>query len=630
MVIEKLPLLDSSYDEWDWEHNTCSYWTPDVYDAYYMALIRKDGYGYCRNFACDVWNRIRYKLIRGIYREAGLEEDLSFVPDGALTMKYGEEDNEQFTAWRFNDAIVNVDMLNIFRFNWERTNNMPGFLGRRYVRGFADYGEQSDYVYAWYILELVEKANKLIRILKNEYTFSELYGETSKILTSSNSSVAVPRAGILDFVKEINAEYLATVAVAGVLAQSAQEKSFSGYTGKMNTARTMGMNAIETVASYVDALSDRAKTAAMAAAGKGATISGSDLSGMAFVGQIKYAQRIVANIDAKIDVSNLSEVSAAHRERSVENAILYAIKEMLMGAKSGGESHALTSLQKLERINIETKDFADSFSRMELSVMDRMLMTGAGMGKSVQNSVMQYFVARYIKKDIYAVTIPKAIADTVRPFQMQSDCVTKSKSESRNDVCESKHFETEKKSETLTDAIVRGMQRLKITAISGGESSASGSIFKYCDVVRIETHTKTESKTQVAIEKRMPKAVETAGIARTAKSGEMITLPQKMIKANAKAYGKCNSKIEKKQTCAIDASVCAEGTMTRCMLELEYNPRGIWKDPIRNGNNLHIRSAFPQWKDGSNVHVDSSGVFYEPEQNGNNVYIRSNESMKGW
>ena len=53
-----------------------------------------------------------------------------------------------------------------------------------------------------------------------------------------------------------------------------------------------------------------------------------------------------------------------------------------------------------------------------------------------------------------------------------------------------------------------------------------------------------------------------------------------------------------------------------------------WYDPVQNGTDVYIRSAYPQWQEGSEVHLDSGGVFYEAEQTGSDVYIRSVDSMK--
>lgn len=69
--------------------------------------------------------------------------------------------------------------------------------------------------------------------------------------------------------------------------------------------------------------------------------------------------------------------------------------------------------------------------------------------------------------------------------------------------------------------------------------------------------------------------------------------------------------------------------VSRAAVSLTAEESGdTWYDPIQTGTEVYIRSAYPQWQEGTEVRLDSGGVFYEAEQTGTEVYIRSIDSMK--
>lgn len=620
-MIERLPLLPPTWSEWNWDESNGTATKMQTNAARY-AVERQ---GLCRDFSRYVWNDIVH-LLDLTLKNAGFEWDSKYgtASDCLIAEMYGE-----LTAKAFNAVVCNTNKLGIFRWNWERTNNLPGFLGRTYMKGYAECGKSADLLYGWYITELTQKLNHLIEVLKNTAAFSE-FEPVVKGTAEICSSVAVPGAGAMDFAKEIDAEYLAAVAVAGVLAQYAQEKSLSKYRGMMNAARAKIMKATGKGMTFACASQEKIKAEAMKAAGKGSTISGSILSDMAFVGRMNYMQNIAANIDAKIEISNLSDVIAVHRGKSEDFAKLVSSKVWLMGTQVHGDSYEMTNLMKLVGTKMNAASVVNSNSWMEISLMDKVLMSGCEVEKSSQRSILHYVVPFYMKKDIYAVTIPKANANTVVSFPIQSDCRVDSYSESRNDICKSNPVEWAGKSETLENAIVRAMRVLKMTAAAGSVSAENGSKIIFCDAVRLDTYEKVKSKSQGMIQKGIPKIVDVVEKAQTADLSDLVSLHRRVCRTNETIYGICESEVQKKQAGALDVLACTEGTKTKCVLELECNEQGIWKDPIQNGNALYIRSVFPQWQEGGNVHIDSGGEFYEPIQTGGNVYIRSNESLKGW
>lgn len=622
-MIETLPLLPSDWGQWSWESSNGTA-TISQTQAAYDALENKR---LCRFFLRLVWNDL-VTLLSDTLEYAGITWDSTYGDVSSCLMSITQEGYVELTARAFNAMVLNINQLDIFRWTWERTNNLPGFLGRTYVKGFADCGENSDLVYGWYIIELAERLNRLIAILKNEADFSE-FEPNLQALTNTNSSVAVPRAGALDFVKGINAEYLAKVVAVPVIEQSSQVKGFSFHNGIIIPRKSHLMAALAKGKSQVSATTAKLKAEAMQSAAKASTISGSILTGMVFIGYLRHDVPSVTQTKAILEASNICIIDTLERVQSEVLTKLVASSVWLMGTQVHGDSYVSPDLITLEGLQLGTMCHADSYSKPEISVMDKILMTGAKAAKSMQHSTLQYFVPRYIKKDVYAVSIPKAYANIVTPFPVMADAMMNSYTKSKSDVCPIVLFEWTGNGTSLTDAIVRAVQMLKMEAFADGESVANGTELIYCDGVRLDAQSEAKSVSQGTIQKGIPKIAEAAETAQTTESSDLVALPKRILKS-----GDFSCEISDAAVVAAGAkfvnAACAAGTTTSCVLELEYNSHSAWKDPVQNGEDVYIRNAYPQWQEGSNVHVDSSGEFYEPVQTDGNVYIRSNESMKGW
>ena len=623
MEIQTLPLLPSDWVQWSWESSNGTATSLQKQTAY-DALENKR---LCELFLRFVWNDL-VTLLSNTLEYAGITWDSTYGDVSSCHMSINQEGYVELTARAFNAMVLNINQLNIFRWTWERTNNLPGFLGRTYVKGFADCGGSSDLVYGWYIIELAERLNHLITILKNEADFSEFEPAVQGV-SEIHSSVAVPRAGVLDFAKGINAEYLAAVVAVPIIEQSSQVKGFSYHNGIIVPRKTRLMTALEKGNSQVSATTAKLKAEAMQSAAKASTISGSILTGMVFIGYLRHDVPSVTQTKAILEASNICIIDTLKQAQSEVLAKIVASSVWLMGTQVHGDSYASSDLIMLEGLQLGTMCYADSYSKPEISVMDKVLMTGAKAAKSMQNSTLQYFVPRYIKKDIYAVTIPKAYVNIVTPFPVMTDSVVNSFTESKCDIGPVVLFEWTGKETSLTDAIVRAVQMLKMEAVAGGESIANGTELIYCDGVRLDVQSEAKSMSQGTIQKGIPKIAEAAEKAQTTELGDLVALPKRSIKSVA-----FSCEIGDAEVVAAGAkfvsSACAAGTTTDCVLELEYNSHSAWKDPVQNGGDVYIRNVYPQWQEGSNVHVDSSGEFYEPVQTDGNVYIRSNESMKGW
>lgn len=102
----------------------------------------------------------------------------------------------------------------------------------------------------------------------------------------------------------------------------------------------------------------------------------------------------------------------------------------------------------------------------------------------------------------------------------------------------------------------------------------------------------------------------------------------KALGSKVKEYSKANIELLKRQS----FDCISYGTVTtKISASLSFwipETEKEWYEPAQVGTNLYIRNAYPQWQEGSNVHLDG-GIYYEPEQMGTNVYIRSAENLKG-
>ena len=171
MKIEKLPLLSSDFATWTWADSNGIAQDSSTRVSYF-ALVNKD---LCSKFVGEVWNDL-VRMLNSALTYAGIQWDSTYGKVSDVLLDTSIRANREFKAYMFNAVVLNINQFGFIHWNWERTNDMPGFLGRTYMRGYSEYGRNSDFIYGWYILEIAEKLNVLLNVLKNEGPFGEYEG----------------------------------------------------------------------------------------------------------------------------------------------------------------------------------------------------------------------------------------------------------------------------------------------------------------------------------------------------------------------------------------------------------------------------------------------------------------------
>lgn len=179
--IESLPLLPEDYSRyWDWSKAN-GYATTEQTVKAYNALVNG---GLTEEFKDDVWNDI-VDVLCAVLEEAGLEFDTSYGLRKDVEMIYSDD----LSSYRFNGVCINIDNFLPSAWSWWYKSDKKGYIGRKRVIGASqtEVSTEADVVYGHYLLEITEKLNKLIDLLKNKVDFSEF----SSLEISKTSSDAV-------------------------------------------------------------------------------------------------------------------------------------------------------------------------------------------------------------------------------------------------------------------------------------------------------------------------------------------------------------------------------------------------------------------------------------------------------
>ena len=199
-MIDTLPLLPSTYTAWEWDKTNgaaTNAQTANAYDA-----VSKQGR--CAAFSHIVWNDLIDKINEALTL-SGLSWDSQYGTSAACKIT---ATSKKLTAKAFNGAALNVAQIPFFKWKWARSGNVPGYLGRENIRGYAETHDIkiADLVYGWYILELTARLNLLIDVLKNTADFGE-FESTQIVQTYSTSHLTAHKSAILDFL-DLSKSYL--------------------------------------------------------------------------------------------------------------------------------------------------------------------------------------------------------------------------------------------------------------------------------------------------------------------------------------------------------------------------------------------------------------------------------------
>ena len=187
--LQTVPVLPEDYPLFDWD------WWPRSYAALAPGIPTT-------RFEKDCWNNIVDTLAAAM-EEAGLDfyrSDEGFSPEDIHITggRYGV-----LTAEKMNDLIWAMDDLYPFEWPWINDYKHPGAVNHWDFRDHGFFGkrtnnkEKANVLYAQYILDVVDRLNLLIQLMRDNYPYHN--NVKAKLVSESIRSVGLRRgvAGVI-------------------------------------------------------------------------------------------------------------------------------------------------------------------------------------------------------------------------------------------------------------------------------------------------------------------------------------------------------------------------------------------------------------------------------------------------
>lgn len=236
--------LSSTFPAWTWEHSNGTA-TDEQTTSSYQVLIDA---GKCVDFSRLVWNDI-IDVLQSIFDEVGIEWDATYctAEEAKITQAYGV-----LTSYAWNSVSLNIKRFGFVSWKWARNSQTPGCIGRDKMNGYATHGEDADYLYAWYLLEMTEKLNRLIQVFKNEADFSD-FSSDHHSSTAINARMSAPKIEAITASPISESFAKSPLAAVPVLQVNGDGKGYSYQNGILLPLETSRFHGWGKGASYVEA-----------------------------------------------------------------------------------------------------------------------------------------------------------------------------------------------------------------------------------------------------------------------------------------------------------------------------------------------------------------------------------------
>lgn len=614
MKIETLPLLSSDFAKWTW-YGTNGVASEDAVKLSYRTLENKD---LCSRFLREVWNDM-VRLLNTALTTAGFQWDPRYGDLENTLFDTSLRINREFKASMFNAMVLNINQLGIFHWNWERTNDVPGFIGRTYVRGYAEYGNASDYIYGWYILELAEKLNKFIAILKNEAPFRE-YAGIKRTETISESMAAAGGARSLERMLKEGTAYTAPLAIARIIEGTAAKAEYSHHKGIIVPIQPLILPGILFENnSLVKAAVERAKVQEFESGIRAKTFSGTELKGVPFIGRMMYEKPIMANYLASVDVFNICELEYAQKAESKIYAFLKDAKPYPLNMTGNVASYDKAEIVFAERLLMNAETKSDSRNEAEMILKSRKIMSSTIALFSGQISSMSYRVPLYMQRKIQAKSCCANEMSRLLPKPIEKKvCIqflTSAIGETHEAIPISKTLHSRSHDECDISAV--RIKDIVSDTIAGSSSVKCGADAALS--LPAEKAEKSASHSAAEILKGIPAFADGCSGEQSSTKSEIKTIESISVKGSAVSRDMIVAEL---MNCQAKKLSSRHGSRSKAVgvLELEAS-KGKWCAPVRTENNLHIHSVWAHYGEETNVHIGHK--FLDAVQSGNNLHIRS-------
>lgn len=594
--MKNIPCLDSDFPTWDWYvpvNNTTT--TSELKNAL-TALVHN---GKTNEFTIETWNSMAEWLAK-IYSDGGLAWDDKYGDIESIRLSRDGivgDDSSILTAKRFNAITHNISAQIGTRWQWEYDEAKKGYVGRQYF-------QRSDYVYGWYILSLFDGINKMIDIARGTALDLEDSESLVNIKTNINAPLIAPKAGILTYQNSIltNQDAELYAGKAGLLNSGIID--FSKTHADFRALRTRPIVFYGTGKSSQNAELLSCFAPKLEVHNTSKTKYHADFYANVYVGRMVAKQIIKSNIFADLMPGIPFYPMAYVKEKSKVRAVLAQQKPYYFG--SGIKEKSLTygniHLSEIDRMNT----YANSESN-ESAVITLMHILGLDSGTiskteynaklSAPRRALLYFMdGSFSKHDADMASLPV------------------------------ERIEAKAKEKSIYNAVVTDLPSMPVTASSNSDSLVSAEAVPIKPVYASGS-SKSSDKAYGELISSNPRLMNGTAKEKSSVSAEPVTLQSRVMRHRKSSASKVRAEMKRGLAGRI-VSETKIGSLAYADLTF-YKEPGAWRDPEQRGSNLRIWNAYPQWQEGTNVHLDSGGVYYEPEQTGSNVYIRSTDSMKG-
>jgi len=602
--MKELPLLNSNFPQFSWEATTGNATAEQLQKAY-AALNNK---GRTEEFSHKVWNDI-VDLLNQALTKSGHTWDSKYgtLKATKITVKHAN-----FKASQFNAVAYNIQKLINTNWKWNFDTSKLGYIGRDRFYGKSEKGNNADYLYGWYILELARMLNVFIAILKNEANFSELIHE-GKVYTKDQAlllpRISAPLYFAQSALSKFNAPLLPRQSAALYIAAAA--KTYENVI--LSPLQPGVMLSQENISTQENA---SVNLVALAKMGSEKNI------------KAEYEGTLIRRFLTRAYGRDLVTTST-NAEMTFNEGMLVRVAELSKTIHAGSLKYSQSST--LTREEITKTLHSVTFDSMTPEAMQGI---ADSLTKCVGeiNSILSQEVEPGPQK-LYTLNQGEIQPQEAEHIAANETLETSQEGTVRNSIAE--HAEGYFQSLTLHagETITREIQAIISRALSG--SKGRGEAISANPIYAAGTD-RSYSINEGNINLAKPQRVQSENMSES-----------RYTASASGAVGKALT-IKKKIESLVAAALSFEGV--------------DWLEPILTGKNLYIRQAwitdqeennlnidyltwlYPTQEEKNlyikqvyddvvvyekNAHIDTNGIWFEPIQEGTNLYIRQAESMEG-
>lgn len=607
-MIKNLPLLPSSWGEWNWSQSNGNATTTQT-NAGYQALLYQ---GQCSSFSRLIWNDL-VDCTAAVISEAGLEWDPTYcsASDCKITARLGS-----LTATIFNSVALNIHRFGFVAWKWVMLKEKEGYVGRDAFYGYSTHEANADFLYGWYIIELTNKLNRVIQVLKEEADFGE-FQSALQANAFVNSPLVKAKAGALAY-NDTSVTYTPVLLTkAGALPCSVAISEYTYQDGLLLSSPSARL--FKRIKSYskVSAKSNGMRTGVVSYADSAETFSNTTLLPLVFVGYMRHNAHIKTNVIAPLDISNIKNMVTALVERTHDLSNLTKALPFPISTTVSDSSSGWGSMVCVERLPLQAAPYGESHMVIEPIKLPPFPIMSRSKEYSRAEGILHHIRPFYVWRNIQAFGY----------FNGNANVLDSSPALSINQGL----------SHATSNAISREIKKLSYTDISETNIDASAQCFRPMYVAsernsithvdsalkeilgfKMSGDEKAKSKTDALILKGVPLLTE-AAVEDSSYGTGVVYLPNvrrlsKMLKSYSRDRGVLS--LARGNT----ESIVTTSSRFFAILE-NYTEETDWLNPIRENNNLYIRQVYDPWDKNDTLYLDAE-LWIPVVRIGDNLYIR--------